>query len=185
MGKGKTMFLYLPLLLAYFGDFIILLLVLPFASKKADIKKIVYPSYIISSIVLVSVIGAYTLVIPPDASDNFFIPIYRVAQHINFQSFMARMESVFTIGWMLSFFLTSATYVYITSMLMGRITKAKSYRPYMYFTVIVILTLSFVPDNINSLVKYSNYFSAPRLVLCMIIPIIILALQKHKEAKKK
>ena len=185
MGKGKTMFLYLPLLLAYFADFIILLLVLPFASEKSNIKKIVYPSYIISSIVLVSVIGVYTLVIPPNASDNFFIPIYRVAQYINYQSFMARMESVFTIGWMLSFFLTSSTYVYLTSMLIGRILKVKSYRPYMYFTAAVILILSFVPNNINSLVRYSNYFSIPRLVLCMIIPIIILALQKHKEAKKK
>ena len=185
MGNGNKMFWYLPLLLAYFADFVILFFVLPFASEKADIKKIVYPVYIISSLVLITVIGVYTLVIPPAASHNFFIPVYRVAQYINHQSFMARMESVFTIGWMLSFFLTSSTYLYITSMLTGRIFKANSYRPYMYFIAAVIFVISFMPENINSLVKYSNYFSAPRLVLCIIVPIIILAVQKNKEANRK
>ena len=185
MGNGKGMFWYLPLLLAYFADFVILLFVLPFASEKSHVKKIVYPSYIISSIVLITVIGVYTLVIPAGASHNFFIPVYRVAQYINNQNFMARMESVFTIGWMLSFFLTSSTYLYIASMLTGRIAKAKSYRPYMYFIAAVIFAISFIPDNINSLVEYSNYFSAPKLVLCIIVPIIILAVQRHKEAKRK
>ncbi|MBQ7953942.1 MAG: GerAB/ArcD/ProY family transporter [Clostridia bacterium] len=185
MGNGYVMFLYLPLLLAYFADFIILLFILPFASEKSNVKKIVYPSYIISSVVLIAVIGVYTLVIPNSASDKFFIPVYRVAQYINFQSFMARMESVFTIGWMLSYFLTSSTYLYITSMLTGRLFKAKSYRPFMYVIAAVVSVISFVPDDINALVKYSNYFSIPRLILCMIIPVAILSLSKYREKKRK
>jgi len=55
----------------------------------------------------------------------------------------------------------------------------------MYFIAAVIFAISFVPENINNLVKYSNYFSAPRLVLCIIVPIIILAVQKNKEANRK
>lgn len=185
MGNGYVMFSYLPLLLAYFADFIILLFIIPFASEKANVKKIVYPSYAISSLVLIAVIGVYTLVIPTGASDKFFIPVYRVAQYINLQSFMARMESVFTIGWMLSYFLTSSTYLYVTAMLTGRLFKAKSYRPFMYIIASVVFVISFVPDDINTLVRYSNYFSVPRLILCMIIPVVILGVSKYREAKRR
>ena len=185
MGNGKGMFWYLPLLLSYFAVFAVLFFIMPFASEKADIKKIVYPSYAISSIVLVLIIGVYTLTIPTDASGKFFIPVYRVAQYINYQSFMARMESVFTIGWMLSYFLTSSTYLYITAMLTGRMFNASSYRPYMYVIAVITLIASFVPQNINALLQYSNYFSTPRLILCMIVPLIFFAILKHKEVNKK
>lgn len=185
MGNGYGMFSYLPLLIAYFADFVILLFVIPFVSERADIKKIVYPSYAISSAVLIAVIGVYTLVIPTGASDNFFIPVYRIAQYISFQSFMARMESAFTIGWMLSYFLTSSTYLYITAMLTGRLFKAKSYRPFMYVIAVIISVISFIPSGINTLVRYSNYFSIPRLILCMIIPVVILSVSKYREAKRK
>ena len=185
MGNGYGMFSYLPLLIAYFADFVILLFIIPFASDNVDIKKTLYPSYIISSSVLIAVIGVYTLVIPNSASDKFFIPVYRIAQYINFQSFIARMESVFTIGWMLSYFLTSSTYFYITAMLTGRLFKAKSYRPFIYAVAAIVFAISFVPDDINTLVRYSNYFSVPRLILCMVAPIIILSVSKYREVNRK
>ena len=95
------------------------------------------------------------------------------------------MESVFTIGWMLSYFLTSSTYLYITAMLTGRMFNASSYRPYMYVIAVITLIASFVPQNINALLQYSNYFSTPRLILCMIVPLIFFAILKHKEVNKK
>ena len=185
MGNGYSMFSYLPLLIAYFADFVILLFIIPFASDNVDIKKTLYTSYIISSSVLIAVIGVYTFVIPNSASDKFFIPVYRIAQYINFQSFIARMESVFTIGWMLSYFLTSSTYFYITAMLTGRLFKAKSYRPFIYAVAAIVFAISFVPDDINTLVRYSNYFSVPRLILCMVAPIIILSVSKYREVNRK
>ena len=109
--------------------------------------------------VLVTVISVYTLTIPYTISGTFFIPLYRVAQYINFQSFMARMESIFTIGWMLSYFLTSATYLYICAMVTGRIFNAKNNRPYMYIISAIIFGISFIPKDTVQLVKISNIMS--------------------------
>ncbi len=184
IGYGSKIFPYLAILSAYFADFIILMLILPFASEKASYKKIIFPSYIISSVILIIIMAIYTLTIPYSVSGTFFIPVYRIAQYINYHSFMARMESLFTIGWMLSYFLTSATYIYIASMLTGRLFNSKSYRPYMYVITVLIFLISMIPQNTNQLIKWSNFFAVPRLVAGMAIPVLILIIHRFREAKK-
>ena len=184
MGKGKEMFMYLWVLVSYFADFILLMFLIPFASEKASYKKIAVPSFIISSVTLVIVITIYTLTIPYNVSGSFFIPVYRVSQYINYQSFLSRMESIFTIGWMLSYFVTSATYLYVTAMLTGRMFKAKSYRPYMYIISLIIFGISFIPQNTSQLVEWSNFFATPRLIIGMLLPLLILLTAKSREDKK-
>lgn len=183
-GNGTKMLPYIWVLASYFADFVLLLFIMPFSSQKASAEKIIIPTYVISSLALIVIIGIYTLVIPYTASADFFIPVYRIAQYVNYKSFMARMESIFTIGWMLSWFLTSATYLYITSMIAGRMFNAKSYRPFMYGTALVTFIISLIPSNTNKLVEWSNFFAYPRLIAGMIIPITILYFARKKEVKK-
>lgn len=183
MGNGKGTLPYLIILASYFEDFILLSFIIPFSSENTSYKKIIIPSYIISSAVLVTVITVYTLTIPYTISGTFFIPLYRVAQYISFQGFMARMESIFTIGWMLSFFLTSATYLYICAMITGRIFKAKSYRPYMYVISTIIFGLAFIPKDTVQLVKISNIYAIPRLIVGMVLPVILLLFLKKRGEK--
>lgn len=184
MGNGSKMLVYLPILLSYFADFVLLMFIMPFTSEKASYKKIILPSYVISSVMLVVIMGIYTLVIPHSTSGTFFIPVYRIAQYINYQSFMARMESIFTIGWMLSYFLTSATYLYVTAMVAGRIFGAKSYRPFMYAIALIIFGISFIPRDTGQLTEWSDFFAMPRLVIGMAIPLLILIWAKIREGKK-
>ncbi len=184
MGNGAGMLAYIPLLVSYFADYLILMLVIPFSSDKTSWKKTALPSYAVSSAMLIVIISLYTLTIPYSSSDTFFIPVYRIAQHINYRGFMARMESIFTIGWMLSYFLTSATYLYITSMLTGRMLGAKSYRPYMYVTAVIIFVISFVPKDTNALTEWSNFVSVPRLITGIILPVLILWRAKMGEGKE-
>ena len=185
MGKGSIMFSYLGILASYFADFVLLMFIMPFSSDKASYKKIIIISHIISSAMLIIIMGIYTLTIPYSVSGTFFIPVYRIAQYINYQSFMARMESLFTIGWMLSYFLTSATYLYITSMLAGRIFKAKSYRPCMYVIAVIIFIISFIPKNTDQLIEWSNFIATPRLVVNMILPVLILLWARFKEGRER
>lgn len=184
LGNGSKMFIYLVVLASYFADFLLLMFIMPFTSQNSTCKKIIVPSYIISSVALLLVIATYTLVIPYSTSDTFFIPIYRIAQYIDYKSFMARMESIFTIGWMLSYFLTSATFLYITSMISGRIFGAKSYRPFMYVIAFIIFAISFIPQDTNQLVEWSNFFSYPKLVVGMLLPLIILYSANKREVSK-
>ena len=183
LGNGSKMFMYLLILASYFADFLLLMFLMPFASERASYKKIIIPSYVISSAMLIVIMGIYTLTIPYNASDTFFIPVYRIAQYINYQSFMARMESIFTIGWMLSYFLTSATYLYVTAMIAGRMFNAKKYRPYMYVIALIIFGISFIPQNTNQLIQWSNFFATPRLIIGMVIPLIVLIIAKGREDK--
>lgn len=183
LGNGSKMFMYLLILASYFADFLLLMFLMPFASERASYKKIIIPSYVISSAMLIVIMGIYTLTIPYNASDTFFIPVYRIAQYINYQSFMARMESIFTIGWMLSYFLTSATYLYVTAMIAGRMFNAKKYRPYMYVIALIIFGISFIPQNTNQLIQWSNFFATPRLIIGMVIPLIVLIIAKRREDK--
>lgn len=184
LGNGTGMFSYLGILSSYFADFVILMFLIPYASEKASFKKVIISSHIISSVMLIIIMGIYTLTVPYSVSGTFFIPVYRIAQYINYRSFMARMESLFTIGWMLSYFLTSATYLYITAMLTGRIFKAKSYRPSMYIMASVIFIISLIPQNTESLIQWSNFFATPRLLTAMVLPVLILLAIRFKEGRK-
>lgn len=184
MGNGSKMFMYLLVLTSYYADFMLLMFLMPFASQKASYKKIAIPSFIISSVMLIVVMAIYTLTIPYNVSGSFFIPVYRVSQYINYQSFLSRMESIFTIGWMLSYFITSATYLYVTSMLTGRLFNAKSYRPYMYAISLVIFGISFIPQSTNQLIEWSNFFATPRLIIGILLPLLILLTVKSREDKQ-
>ena len=183
MGNGYKMLPYLVVLSSYFEDFILLMFIIPFSSERASFKKIIIPSYIVSSLALVIVIGTYTLTIPYTVSGTFFIPVYRIAQYINFQSFMARMESIFTIGWILSYFLTSATYLYICAMITGRIFGTRRCRPYMYVISAIIFGVAFIPKDTLQLVEISRLYAIPRLVVGMLLPVVILLLYKKRGEK--
>lgn len=184
MGNGSQMFMYFLILASYFADFMLLMFLMPFASEKATYKKIAIPSFIISSVMLIVIIAIYTLTIPYNTSGSFFIPVYRISQYVSYQSFLSRMESIFTIGWMLSYFITSATYLYVTSMLTGRLFNSKGYRPYMYAISLVIFGISFIPQNTNQLIEWSNFFATPRLIIGMLLPLLILLTVKSREDRQ-
>ena len=185
-GNGASMFGYLWLLCSYFADFLVFFLLIPFASEKASVKKITAVVYGISSAVLVGIIALYTLVLPQtDMHSSFFIPVYRIAEYINYKSFMSRLEPLFTVGWMLSFFGNGAVYLYLTSMLTGRLFNTKSNRPFMYILSSIILILSLVPKNTAQLTDWFGWLSVPRFAICIILPIVILWINHIREAKKR
>lgn len=185
-GRGVGMFGYLWMLCSYFADFLVFLLLIPFGSEKASFKKTTAIVYGISSAVLVGVIALYTLVLPQsDVQSSFFIPVYRIAEYINYKSFMSRLEPLFTVGWMLSFFGNGAIYLYLTSMLAGRLFNTKSNRPFMYGLSVLILILSLVPKNTAQLTDWSGWLSVPRFIICIILPIVILWINRIREAKKR
>lgn len=184
-GNGWKMVPYVWMLCAYFADFLVLLLLIPYASENTSYKKITAGCLILSSVMLVVIISLYTLVIPYNTSDNFFIPVYKVAQYINYENFMSRLEPVFTVGWLLSFFAYAALFLYLASMLTGRILKTKSNRPIMYVISIVSLGLSLIPKNTVQLSEWFNWFSVPRLIVGIVLPIAILLFCKRRKAVEK
>lgn len=185
-GRGGGMFGYLWMLCSYFGDFIVFFLIIPFGSEKASVKKSVIAIYGISSAVLVGVIALYTFVLPQSyMQSSFFIPVYRIAEYINYKSFMSRLEPLFTVGWMLSFLGNGAIYLYMTSMLTGRLFNARSNRPFMYILSAVILILSLVPKNTAQLTDWFGWLSVPRFILFLILPVAILWISRIREAKRK
>lgn len=185
MGNGYGMFSYLWILCGYFADFLTFLLLIPFSSDNMSFGKVTAGSFIISSAVLVSVISMYTLIIPYTTSDTLFIPVYRIAQYINYESFMSRVESIFTVGWLLSFFANASLQIYLASMLTGRIFRQKSNRPAMYVISVLVLSASMIPKNTAQLVNWLNNFTIPKLIVGIILPIIILCIARYKEAAQK
>lgn len=180
-GKGGVMFTYLWLLCSYFSDLFVLMFLMPFASNKVTFKGVAVKSYIISSAVLVAVILTYTLALPYGSWDGIFIPVYRIAQFINFKSFLSRLESVFCSMWLLSFYGNGATYLYLASMLTGRLTGAKSNRPAMCILTALITLLSFIPQSTSQLVQWANFYSVPKLVIGILLPWIIFTAGRVKK----
>ncbi|MBR0277845.1 MAG: GerAB/ArcD/ProY family transporter, partial [Clostridia bacterium] len=184
LGNGPDKFLYSISLSGYFSDFIIISFLLPFTKEKTNYCKIVKPSFIVSSVMLVITVAVYILTVPYNTKVSFFIPVYRIAQYIDYGSFISRLESIFTISWILCFFAYSALQLYIMSMIAGRIFLSINNRPAIAFFAIIITIFSLLPSNTAQLVKISKLFEIPRLTVFIILPIVILLSAYRKEVKK-
>ena len=184
-GNGNGMLPYAWMLCAYFADFLVLLLLIPYASENTSFKKIAVGNFVISSIMLILIISLYTLTISYNSSDKFFIPVYKIAQYVNYENFMSWLEPVFTVGWLLSFFAYASLFLYLASMLTGRLLKTRSNRPIMYVLSVIVLCLSMVPKNTVQLSLWFNRFSVPRLIVGTVLPIAILYISKRRKVDGK
>ncbi len=185
LGNGPEELIYILPVSSYFADFLILSLLIPFSSENTTYKSVAIPSLVISSAALITVIAAYTLTVPYTASDTAFVPIYKIAQYINYESFMSRLESIFTVGWLLSFVMYSSLSLYVASMLMGRVFGAKRYRPFMYRFALVITLLSIIPKNTVQLTRLTGEYSSVRFAAGMCLPIALLLITRFKERRTK
>lgn len=184
LGNGSRSFSSVWLFVSYFSDFVTLFFLAPFASKKTSFKKIAKSSFIVSSLIMITVTVLYTLTVPYTVSDSYFIPIYKIAQYINYESFMSRLESVFTVGWIIGFIMYSALNIYIISMVTGRIFCANNCRKYMYFYTPLIVILSTLPENTAALTDKSGIFAVLRLAAGFVLPTCLLIFRKRTEVQK-
>lgn len=185
LGNGAGMFAYGLLLASYFADFLVLMLLMPFAEHSGDFGKIAGRSWCFTSLLLLATIASYTLTVSYQSSGRFLIPVFRIAQYIDYGSFISRLESVFSVGWFLCFFASSALHLYLIAMLTGRLTGRRRSRPYMLSYAILISALSMYPQNTAEVLRYTNAVATPRLIVGILIPLAVLCTAYMRKNKRR
>jgi spore germination protein (amino acid permease) len=169
--------------LSAYSSIIILFFMIPFFKKKY-IKRVGYMSILISGFLLLWATLSFLLLYPYQIAVDNKIPVFQMAKHIEFGSFLQRIESVFVLICSISSLLYLGVVFTFILHIMQKTLGLKKSKPIILPMAVISLTVSDIlkrmdADMVNS--KAANMIWLTGLVL----PLIIIIFGACKKVGKK
>lgn len=184
-GNGLKMFPQAFLLSSFFGDFVILFLLMPFSEKGVSCKKVFLSSFIISSVLLLVVTLTYVLSVGNTNEQNVFVPVYQIARYIYYKGISIRAESIFAVGWLLIFFTNTSLYIYAISLLTCRVTNFKNIRKVICISSLIIFSGTLFLNNTEKIKEATKYVTFAKVIIEVVSPTVFMLLIKKKKTKTR
>ena len=134
--------------LSVFSSLIILFLMVPFF-KKQYLKRVGYRSIIISGLLLLWSTLSFILVFPYEMAVDKKIPIFQMARHIEFGSYVQRIESVFVLICSISALLFLCVIFTFIIYIFTKTLDLKQSRPVILPMAIIVFCLALISKRIN------------------------------------
>jgi len=142
--------------MSLYAGIILVFFIPPFLKTNKNLRFVGYVSLWMSTVFMTLSTLVYLLVYQFPASIENFLPMYQLARLIKYGRFFERIESVFMVIWgMTAFLYLSITFffiVYIFHKSMG----LKYYRPLVLPFAILLYTLSLIPENLVTAIRFET-----------------------------
>lgn len=172
--------------LSYFSEVIALFFLMPFLKKKKSFAEIGRYGIFFSGVFLVLSSLCYLMVYQYPTSTEFFLPVYQMARTIKIGRFFTRIESAFIIIWASSAFLYLSASLYFITYIFQRTFNLKYRKPLIFPFIILLFTLSLVPENLYStLASEMQIYRTFSWIITLIFPIILLIIASARLGTKK
>ena len=139
--------------LSYFSELIALFFLMPFLKKKNSFAEIGRYGIFFSGLFLVLSSLCYLMVYQYPTSTEFFLPMYQLARTIKIGRFFSRIEAAFILIWASSAFLYLSSSLYFITYIFQRTFNLKYRKPLIVPFIILIFTLSLLPENLYSTLR--------------------------------
>ena len=184
MGTGvKAIFAEGLFSLSIFSDMFMIYLLLPFCENYRDCKKGGIIAIISASAISITITLLYNLVYPAPASADFIFPIYQITRLIKIGDFFARLDAFFEFFWSFIMMIYYAFYLFMISFVFSKITDIKNIKPVIIPMLIIILSISYLPQSSVTLLDYSKKIYTVTTPILIILPILIPIIYKIKFRK--
>lgn len=152
-GLGKTVTVGMSRSSVY-GE-IVLVGVIATALQGTDhIRKIAYSSLIISGVLAVMGMLAFTLVFPYFVTQELTAPIYDLSRTISYGTFLQRLDPIFVVIWNLTTFITVAALFYAALSIFCKVFRLDDTRPVIIPLTIILYAVAGTPPDLPTLVEF-------------------------------
>jgi len=162
--------------LSYFSELAALFFLMPFLKKKTSYGEIGRYGVFFSGLFLVLSTLCYLMVYQYPTSTEFFLPVYQMARSIKIGRFFTRIESAFILIWASCAFLYLSACLYFITYIFQRAFSLKYRKPLIAPFIILVFTLSMVPENLYSALQAEmQIYRTFSWIITFVLPLILLA----------
>ncbi len=165
--------------LSVFGSFIILFLMVPFF-KKQFLKKVGFSYVLVSGLLLLWSTLSFILVFPYEIAVDKQIPVFQMARHISFGSFVQRIESIFVLICSLCAIMFLCVVFAFTIHVFSKTLDLKKSKPIILPMAIIIFSLTTISKRMNIELLGNSIFNLIWLT-GMILPLVIIIIGAIKK----
>ncbi|KNY28819.1 GerAB/ArcD/ProY family transporter [Pseudobacteroides cellulosolvens] len=167
-----------------FAELLLLFLMAPYIRTNKNFKVSGFWALGFSSFFLFISALIFITVLPVPLALERTIPIFHLARLINYGRFFQRIESVFIIIWAAASLLFVTVNFYFILHTFKKTFKLEYYKPLILPFAILIMTISFLPDNLVDAVKLEvNYFRNWAWTVTFGMTIILLLIARARKKK--
>lgn len=128
----------------------------------------------------------YGLMYPYPASIRNFLPIYEMAREIQFGRFIQRGEAIFVFIWATAGMLYLSASFFSILLMLRKAFKLEYYKPLVVPLVVVVFTLSFLPQSLMSVMDIeARFFRNYLWITTFALPILLLSIAAAKKHRQK
>jgi spore germination protein KB len=161
----------------------ILLMVTPFVTEKAKMKKAFYKGTVIGGSILTILVMFSILVLGTDTTARQSYATYVLAKKISIGDFLERIEVIVAIIWILTIYFKVTICYYGLALGLAQVFGLRNYKILLFPLAFLIITFSVFmhPD----IVHVSNYISMAlppySITICFILPLLLLVVGKIRK----
>lgn len=190
LGNGlNEIFLKGSVKLSIFTALIYLFIIAPFLKTHESFKTVGFTGLGISALLLISSVLTFLSVEAYPAANESFLPIYQLARLINYGRFFQRIEPVFVFIWAASALLYLGAGLFFSTYVFQRTFKLKYYKPLIFPFVIIMFSLSLLPQSLISSIEIeAKYFRTYGWIVTFGVTTFVLLIalfMKHKKKKER
>jgi spore germination protein KB len=158
----------------------ILLMVTPFVTEKAEVKKAFYLGTVIGGIILSIFVLFCILVLGADFTSRQAYPTYVLGKKISIGNFLERVEVIVAIIWIFTIYFKVTICYYGLTLGLAQLFGLKDYKILIFPSAFLILPFSiFMTPNVVHLNNYIAKTLTPfSLTICFFLPLLLLIIGK-------
>ena len=176
--KGSYHTLGLPYL-----ELAILLMVTPYVTEKAAMKKAFYRGMVIGSIVLFITIVFCILVLGSEITARQAYPSYSLGRKISIGGFLERIEVVLAFVWIFTVYFKLTICYYGLSLGLAQVLGLKSYKILLFPLAFLIITFAIFSyrDIVHFHAFIAKAWTPYSLTICFFLPLLLLVVGKMRK----
>nr|WP_263327771.1 endospore germination permease [Neobacillus sp. Marseille-Q6967] len=161
---------------------LILLMITPFVTEKAEVKKAFYLGTVSGGIILSIIVLFCILVLGADFTARQTYPTYVLGKKINIGNFLERVEVIVALIWVFTIYFKLTICYYGLTLGLAQLFGLKDYKILIFPLAFLILPFSmFIHPNTVHINNYIAKTLTPySLTICFIIPLLLLVVGKMR-----
>ncbi|MGM0878293.1 MAG: GerAB/ArcD/ProY family transporter [Bacillota bacterium] len=161
------------------------LMITPYVTEKAKMKKAFYIGTLIGGIILTILIIFTTLVLGSDTTARQTFPSYILGKKLSIGDFLERIEVIVAIIWILTVYFKVTICYYGLTLGLAQVLGLKNYKILLFPLAFSILTFSIFmhPDIVHASNYMAKTLTPYSLTICFILPLLLLVVGKMRKKR--